>query len=319
MNESYKTGFRAEILEKVIRLLDLLNAFSDDDYLKPRMALKGGTALNLFHFDVPRLSVDIDLNYIGSIERETMLLEKPKILEAIEKICKEKKYRHIRKPVEHAGGKWIIGYKSELVQQGQLEIDLNFISRVSLWPVMSVDSKKIGTYQAKSISVLDYHDLIGGKLSALFSRQKSRDVFDVYTIFENPEKFDCAKVRLSLLIYGASAKIDLRKITLDHINFDPYEMKNMLLPVLRITQFEGKKSVPWSEKLISTCKHNLADLITFRKNELDFLTRVLDDGEIIPELITQDEKLIDSIKKHPVLLWKCIKVLKYKHPSPAEV
>jgi hypothetical protein len=41
------------------------------------MALKGGTALNLFHFDVPRLSVDIDLNYVGAIERDTMLAENP--------------------------------------------------------------------------------------------------------------------------------------------------------------------------------------------------------------------------------------------------
>jgi hypothetical protein len=37
------------------------------------MVLKGGTALNLFVLDVPRLSVDIDLNYIGAADRETML------------------------------------------------------------------------------------------------------------------------------------------------------------------------------------------------------------------------------------------------------
>ncbi len=192
--ESNRTGFRAEILEKVIRLLDLLNAFSEDEYLRPRIALKGGTALNLFHFDVPRLSVDIDLNYIGSIERGTMLKEKPKILARVEKICIAKKYRNLHKPSEHAGGKWIIGYKSELIQQGQLEIDLNFISRVSLWPIKNLDSKLIGHFQAKSIPVLDYHDLIGGKLSALFSRHKSRDLFDTYSVFTSPEKFNIDKV-----------------------------------------------------------------------------------------------------------------------------
>ncbi len=71
--EANRTGFRAEILEKVIRLIlekvirliDLLNSFSNDEYLASRIALKGGTALNLFHFDLPRLSVDIDSNYIG--------------------------------------------------------------------------------------------------------------------------------------------------------------------------------------------------------------------------------------------------------------
>jgi len=45
------TGFRLEILEKI---------FSKNDYLKSRFVLKSGTALNLFHFNYPRLSADLD-------------------------------------------------------------------------------------------------------------------------------------------------------------------------------------------------------------------------------------------------------------------
>lgn len=59
------TGFPADGLEKVLHLLQLLDALRAHPYLKTRLALKGGTALNLFEFDVPRLSVDIDLNYVG--------------------------------------------------------------------------------------------------------------------------------------------------------------------------------------------------------------------------------------------------------------
>jgi len=66
-------GFRPETLEKVFRLLSLLETLRSNAYLRPRVALKGGTALNLFLFDVPRLSVDIDLNYVGSGDRATML------------------------------------------------------------------------------------------------------------------------------------------------------------------------------------------------------------------------------------------------------
>ena len=58
--EAEATGFRPEILEKVIYLIHLLNRFSEDPYLHNRLVLKGGTALNLFCFDYPRLSVDID-------------------------------------------------------------------------------------------------------------------------------------------------------------------------------------------------------------------------------------------------------------------
>jgi len=61
-HEVAATGFHAEPLEKVLRLMALLDALSSHPFLKARIALKGGTALNLFHFDVPRLSVDLDLN-----------------------------------------------------------------------------------------------------------------------------------------------------------------------------------------------------------------------------------------------------------------
>lgn len=61
------TGFGAEPLEKVFRLMALLDALNSHPFLKTRIALKGGTALNLFHFNVPRLSVDIDLNYVGAV------------------------------------------------------------------------------------------------------------------------------------------------------------------------------------------------------------------------------------------------------------
>ncbi len=81
------TGFLLETLDKVIRLIELLNAFRSHSFLKDHMVLKGGTALNLFVFDLPRLSVDIDLNYVGSADREVMLAEKEKVEQAITAIC----------------------------------------------------------------------------------------------------------------------------------------------------------------------------------------------------------------------------------------
>jgi hypothetical protein len=59
------TGFSADSLGKVWMLVRLLNAIVAHPFLRTRVALKGGTALNLFVFDVPRLSVDIDVDYVG--------------------------------------------------------------------------------------------------------------------------------------------------------------------------------------------------------------------------------------------------------------
>jgi predicted nucleotidyltransferase component of viral defense system len=71
--EAASTGFSVESLEKVCRLMTLVDALYSHPFLKTRIVLKGGTALNLFHFEVPRLSVDIDLNYVGAAAREAML------------------------------------------------------------------------------------------------------------------------------------------------------------------------------------------------------------------------------------------------------
>ena len=64
LREAGATGFRPESLEKVIRLVSLLNGIFRHADLRERLVLKGGTALNLFLFEVPRLSVDIDLTYL---------------------------------------------------------------------------------------------------------------------------------------------------------------------------------------------------------------------------------------------------------------
>jgi predicted nucleotidyltransferase component of viral defense system len=78
---SEKTGFRPEGLQKQMTLLDLLREFSRHPMLREQYAIKGGTAINLFWFSLPRLSVDMDLNYLlriplwGVESRKSYLLD----------------------------------------------------------------------------------------------------------------------------------------------------------------------------------------------------------------------------------------------------
>ena len=95
------------------------------------MVLKGGTALNLFIFKLPRLSVDIDLNYIGAVERELMQKERPTIAKAVKSVFKQEGYAIRRSPKEqHAGGKWSLRYHSVLGQGANLEVDINLRDQV---------------------------------------------------------------------------------------------------------------------------------------------------------------------------------------------
>ncbi|MEW6074654.1 MAG: nucleotidyl transferase AbiEii/AbiGii toxin family protein [Planctomycetota bacterium] len=106
-----ETGFRPEPLEKAFHLLDLLEEMRGHPFLRDRLALKGGTAANLFVLALPRLSVDVDLNYIGALDRATMLAERPLVERAVEAVCSRHGLTVRRMPTEHAGGKWRLAYE----------------------------------------------------------------------------------------------------------------------------------------------------------------------------------------------------------------
>jgi predicted nucleotidyltransferase component of viral defense system len=125
--EASTTGYRAEMLEKVIRLLDLLDGIRSHPALKAKFALKGGTALNVFQFELPRLSVDVDLNYIGSADVDVMRKERPDLEKAIKDVCARADITIERTANEHAGGKWRLRYQSALGGGANLELDLNYL------------------------------------------------------------------------------------------------------------------------------------------------------------------------------------------------
>ncbi|MDE0671995.1 MAG: nucleotidyl transferase AbiEii/AbiGii toxin family protein, partial [Caldilineaceae bacterium] len=96
--EADATKFRADMLEKVAQLLAVLEAICDHPYLEGRLVLKGGTALNLFVLNAPRLSVDIDLNYVGAASRKVMLEERPRIEAAVQSVLRRERFTLRRQP-----------------------------------------------------------------------------------------------------------------------------------------------------------------------------------------------------------------------------
>jgi predicted nucleotidyltransferase component of viral defense system len=246
LKEAGASGFRPEILEKVLHLLRLLEAIRRHPYLKDRLVLKGGTALNLFEFDVPRLSVDIDLNYIGAVDVEVMKAERPKVEQALSDVCNRSELTVERRAKEHAGGKWQLRYASALGGGANLQVDINFMLRLPLWPVVMRDSKKIGSFQAQQIPLLDINELAAAKLAALLARHAARDLFDAHQLLTQV-KLDDAKLRLAFLVYGGMNIEDWRKVSVGHVDFDAEELKQNLIPVLRgeaVTRFEVDANGP---------------------------------------------------------------------------
>lgn len=92
---SKETGFIPSTLEKVERLIRILEWMNDDEKLNRLLALKGGTAINIAIFDFPRLSVDIDLDLIENLEKEDMINERKNIHKLLVNYLKMNNYKII--------------------------------------------------------------------------------------------------------------------------------------------------------------------------------------------------------------------------------
>ncbi len=291
-------------------MLNLLEGFNRHPFLKGRLAVKGGTALNLFLFGVPRLSVDIDLNYIGAADRDTMMAERPKVEQAIQAVCSREGMNITRVPTDHAGGKWRLRYESALGEGGTLEVDLNFMFRVPLWAVTR-RSAAVGSYSATQIPVLDLHELAAGKLAALLSRRASRDLFDTHQLLTHGD-LDRTKLRLGFVLYGAMNRKDWRTVAIDDVGYDHRELENELIPVFRAESFAKRKAGDWAESMIAECRDRLGAVLPMAANEIAFLDRILDQGEVEPELLTTDDEMAERIRIHPLLQWKAVNVRKHR-------
>ena len=100
-----ETGHQAGTLEKVPRLPNLLQETARDRVLADRLAQKGGTVLNLFHLGLDRLSVDIDLNHVGALDRSAMEAERPDIDTVLDQLFTFQGHGIRRRPDEYAGSR----------------------------------------------------------------------------------------------------------------------------------------------------------------------------------------------------------------------
>lgn len=166
-------------------------------------ALKGGTAINLFYRDLPRLSVDIDLTYLPVKDRTESLAQ---IDEAMNRLCGAistgiggSQARRIQ-----GGG----GSETRVqVRHGNAEIKIE-TSPVTRGVVHETEPRMVTEaveqeFGFAEIQVVSFEDLFGGKLHAALDRQHPRDLFDVKLLYENEGLTDT--LFRTFLVYVASS------------------------------------------------------------------------------------------------------------------
>lgn len=146
-------------------------------------ALKGGTAINLFVRDMPRLSVDLDLVFVDHrLDRDEALA---KINGAIRSAVDRLKKRGFQ---THAATVADAGETKLFVRRDKLEvkIEVNFVLRGTVYPIRSASltpKAKEALLADMELPVVSLEDLYGGKLVAALDRQHPRDLFDVMQLF----------------------------------------------------------------------------------------------------------------------------------------
>ena len=116
--------------EKVCRLADILKFFESDDILSTCLALKGGTAINLTIFNLPRLSVDIDLDFAENLSRDKMLEMRPEISGRILKYMSANGYELSGKSKQHhALDSFVFEYQNAGGMKDNIKIEINYMIR----------------------------------------------------------------------------------------------------------------------------------------------------------------------------------------------
>lgn len=168
-------------IEQVRLLMRTLPSIAEEKVF----ALKGGSAINLFYRNMPRLSVDIDLVYLPVEDRETSLRN---IDDALNRIVDTLTLRNPDMRLQRIAG----GGNNEtriMVSSGRAQVKVE-TSPVARGTVLTPQSLKVAdavedTFGFAEMQVVAFEDLYGGKLHAALDRQHPRDFYDVKLLYEN--------------------------------------------------------------------------------------------------------------------------------------
>lgn len=163
-------------------------------------ALKGGTAINLFVRDLPRLSVDIDLTYLPVKPRNESLAG---IEQAMKRIAMA--IRNSIPGVHVAEGRTVpegaITKLNARVDDVQIKIEVTPVLRGCVYdPLQRAVSESVeANFGYAEAQVVSFADLYAGKLVAALDRQHPRDLFDVRDLLANEGIDD--QLRRSFVVY----------------------------------------------------------------------------------------------------------------------
>lgn len=264
---------------------------------QPCFALKGGTAINLFYRDLPRLSVDIDLTYIPS---QSWPESQRGIQDGLEAIARDVQKAGMDARIQN-------GESGKLfVRNNGAEIKIE-TSPVLRGAVHAVDNRRVlpgveAAFGFAEMPVLDFKDIYAGKICAALDRQHPRDLFDIWQLLQCEGLDDALKD--TFLVYLISHPRPMAEI-LSPNKLDIAEIFSR--------EFEGMTSEPVSletlyqarDILINQLHAMLTDkdkafLLSFKQRQPDWSMFALPHAQDLPAVKWKINNLLkmDDAKHH---------------------
>ncbi len=265
-------------------------------------ALKGGTAINLFVRDMPRLSVDIDLTYLPINSRDEALKDIQDGLNRI-KADIEKNVPDVKVHTVPLNGETDIKLNVQ-GKSAQIKIEVNSITRGNVFPTelkQVMDSVQDEFDKFAAINVVSFAELYGGKICAAIDRQHPRDVFDIKLLLENEGLTDeiWEGVKIGMISHYKPINELLSPILKDQKSAFDNQFSGMTSIEFTYEDYETTRTT-----LIESIQKRLTDdekkfFLSFEKGEPDW--------KLFPQTVLKDL---------PAIKWKLLNIQKLKTANP---
>ena len=301
--QAAELGFIRDTFEKATRLARLLSFFERDPILSRYLALKGGTAINMTIFNLPRLSVDIDLDFAENLALDEMKAVRTTIRDTIRRHTVMNGYSLADKSKEyHTLDSDVYQYISASGVRDNIKIEINYSLRSHVLPLTKRSIETLGIFTPATVLSLDPVEIFASKIVALLTRAAARDLYDVnnmvsYGLFDEPQ---IEQLRKCVVFYLAVCAEDTpNTFAFDKLDALTYrDIKMRLTPMLR------KKDSFDLDSARSQVKRFLSGLLEFSDSMKEFLSSFCD-GEYRPELLF-DGEMLEHVQGHPMAAWKII-------------
>ncbi len=294
-----ETNFIKDTLEKVLRLSEILKFLNSDVVFKDKLALKGGTAINLTTVELPRLSVDIDLDFTENVGREELIEIKERLKKRLTDYMWQEGYSIAEARDSFALTSVVFNYTNSAGNRDNIKVEINFLDRCHILPLKKKKILTKSIVENFNVLTLNTTELYASKINALLSRGTPRDLYDVNAMIEHNLIKNTDLLRKCLVFYNAiGGDYDIQKVDFKNIERLDYKIfKTQLKPVIaKDDRFNLEHA---KEIVIEFVK----ELLILSDDEKEFLSK-FKENIYVPELLFDDEEIVSSIKHHPAALWR---------------